>query len=101
MLISLFLDNKGLGYSFVPTIYSFFGCCIFRIFWNYVVYSPVEGMWNHSLAILYICYPISWILVFGAESITYFALKKKIKAKCDKNLHEYELKHNKLDEVVA
>ena len=91
---------RGLGYSFVPTIYSFFGCCIFRIFWNYVVYSPVEGMWNHSLAILYICYPISWILVFGAELITYFALKKKIKAKCDKNLHEYELKHNKLDKAI-
>ena len=92
---------RGLGYSFIPTIYSFVSCCILRIIWNYFVYSPIEGMWNHSLAILYICYPISWILVFGAELITYFVLKKKIKAKCDKNLHEYKLKHNKLDEVVA
>ena len=89
---------RGLGYSFIPTIYSFVSCCVLRIIWNYFVYSPIEGMWNHSLGILYLCYPVSWIIAFLLEFITFFILRKRVKEKCDKNLIEYNKKHGLVNE---
>lgn len=87
---------RGLEHPFAPTICALVGCCLFRVFWNYVIYSPIEGAATHSLAILYMCYPISWILVFALELGIYLFLKKKIKAKCEENYLEYEKKHPQL-----
>lgn len=68
---------KGLGYAILPTVYTIIGCCVFRIIWNYTVYSPDPYSSMHSLGILYLCYPVSWIIVICGHFLTYFSLKRK------------------------
>lgn len=68
---------KGLGYAILPTIYTVIGCCIFRIIWNYFIYSPDVTSPLHSLGLLYACYPVSWIIVTTGHEVTYLILKRK------------------------
>lgn len=72
---------RGLGYSTLPMIVSIVGVCGFRIFWilgifyNYTDFQNVE-----DLNMLYISYPISWIITFFAHLGCYlFASRKRIK----------------------
>lgn len=48
---------RGVGYSLVPTIITSIFACLFRVLWVMLVVSR----W-HSLSVLVICYPISWLL---------------------------------------
>ncbi len=48
---------RGLGRSIVPTIISLLGACVFRIIYIFTYFA------NHkSLEILYLSYPISWVI---------------------------------------
>ena len=54
---------RGCGYSVVPTIITTLFACVFRVLWV----TFVVERW-HSLLLLVMCYPISWLLcaiVFG------------------------------------
>ena len=57
---------RGVGYSVVPTVIT--GCCIclFRILWL----VTVVRRW-HTLKMLTICYPISWMLAAGVFLTVY------------------------------
>lgn len=48
---------RGLGKSWSPMIISALGACVFRIIWIYTLFAAF-----HSLDMLYISYPISWII---------------------------------------
>ena len=87
---------RGLGYSFIPMCFTLLGCCIFRIIWDNFVYSPIETSNMHSLGILYLCYPISWIMSFSCEICTFLILRKRIYKKCEENKINFEkrLKNN-------
>lgn len=85
---------RGLGHSIIPTVFTFFGCCVFRVIWDKFVYSPIEGDPMHSLAILYMCYPISWAFSFTLQLVSYFVIKKKWMKKCDENLIKFEERFN-------
>lgn len=50
---------RAAGYSIMPTIISLLGACLFRIVWIYSVFII-----NRSPEILYVSYPISWLLIF-------------------------------------
>ena len=64
---------RGLGYSIVPMVVSLSGACAFRILWIYTVFA-----WYPTQLVLYISYPISWILTCAAHLLCYlFARKKK------------------------
>lgn len=91
---------RGVGYSFLPTIYTIFCNCIFRVIWDKFIYSPIEGNPMHSLGVLYMCYPISWIMAFAMSFITYLILRKKIRKKCDENLEEFNKKHQLNEEII-
>lgn len=84
---------RGLGHSIIPTVFTFFGCCVFRIIWDKFVYSPVEGNPMHSLAVLYMCYPISWLFSFSLQLVSYFIIKKKWMKRCDENLIKFEKRY--------
>ena len=73
---------RGLGYSTLPMIVSIVGVCGFRIFWILVIFYNYTDFKNiDDLNMLYISYPISWILTFIAHFGCYiYASKKKIKA---------------------
>jgi len=66
---------RGLGYSILPTIVSLIGACAFRVVWILTVFAHF-----HELRILYISYPISWVLTFTTHFICYLLITKKLLA---------------------
>ena len=70
---------RGMGYSIVPMIVSFLGACVFRIVWVFTVFETWHFLW-----VLYVSYPVSWILTSAAHFLTYVVSYKKVmkKAAC-------------------
>ena len=67
---------RGLGKTWMPMIVSVFGACIFRVVWIYTVFAA-----QPSLEVLYLSYPISWIitpLVHTIVLIVTFRQKSKM-----------------------
>lgn len=64
---------RGLGYSMLPMIVSLIGACVFRIIWIFTVFRV-----QHTLFILYVSYPISWILTILAHFVCYLIVRKKV-----------------------
>lgn len=64
---------RGLGYSVMPMIVSLTGACAFRVLWIFTIFQ-----WEHTLFILYISYPISWILTAGVHILCYRHVHKKL-----------------------
>lgn len=71
---------RGLGYGVMPMIVSLLGACGFRILWIYTVFKKY-----HTLDMLYISYPISWVLTTIAHAVclivVYELIKRRIRAK--------------------
>ena len=57
---------RGTGYSAVPTAITGVCVCAFRVLWLFTVVG-----WFHSLEVLMLCYPLSWVLADIAFLITY------------------------------
>ena len=57
---------RGSGYSAVPTAITSVCVCIFRVLWLFTVVSRF-----HTLEVLMLCYPISWLLADAAFFATY------------------------------
>ena len=57
---------RGAGHSALPTAITSVCVCVFRVLWLFTVVSRF-----HSLEVLMMCYPISWILADIAFVITY------------------------------
>ena len=70
---------RGLGYSTIPMIVSIIGVCGFRIAWIYLVFRQYTNFVDYNdLHLLYISYPISWIITFVIHLLTYFIVSKKV-----------------------
>lgn len=70
---------RGLGYSTIPMIVSIVGVCGFRIAWIYLIFRPSTDFVNYNdLNLLYISYPLSWIITFIIHTITYFIVSRKV-----------------------
>lgn len=67
---------RGLGYAIVPMIVSVIGACGLRIVWIATVFAQY-----HSLDVLYVSYPVSWIITGATHMICYFVLWKNMKKK--------------------
>ena len=65
---------RGMGYSVMPMIVSLTGACALRVVWIYTVFAM-----NRTLQTLYISYPVSWIITFGAHMVCYVIVLKKVK----------------------
>lgn len=63
---------RGLGSTVLPMVVSLLGACAFRIFWVYCILP-----FDRSLFMLYISYPISWVLTAAVHSICYVVMLKK------------------------
>ena len=57
---------RGLGYSIAPTIVSLAGACGLRILWIYTIFRI-----DHTLFVLYLSYPISWLVTFIAHTVCF------------------------------
>lgn len=58
---------RGVGYSVVPTIITTICACVFRVVWVMFVVT----CW-HTMEVLAMAYPLSWILAAGVFCIVYF-----------------------------
>ena len=63
---------RGLGNTVAPMIVSVLGACAFRIFWIYCILP-----FNHTLSMLYLSYPVSWIITGGVHALCYMHSLKK------------------------
>lgn len=79
---------RGVNRATIPMIISIFFVCVFRIFWNFVVYSNDINSPFHSTIMLYLCYPASWILSFSFQLIYLLQQKKKIVSEINNNKNE-------------
>ena len=77
---------RGMGYSIVPMLVSFLGACVFRIVWVYTVFE----VWN-NLTVLYISYPVSWVLTSAVHLITYLVCYRKIMRKAAAGYADFRL----------
>lgn len=64
---------RGLGSSVTPMLISTLGVCGFRILWIYTVFR----VW-HDPTVLFISYPISWVLTAAAELVAYIIIKRNL-----------------------
>lgn len=63
---------RGLGNTVAPMIVSVLGACAFRIFWIYCILP-----FNHTLSMLYLSYPVSWIITGGVHALCYIHSLRK------------------------
>ena len=67
---------RGLGKSTLAMIVSLSGSCLFRIIWIYTIFDGI-----HTTAMLYIVYPISWLLTTLIYVVIYYPYIRKIEKK--------------------
>lgn len=63
---------RGIGYSILPMIVSLIGACGLRIIWIFTIFS-----WHRTLRMLYLSYPITWMITLLAHIICYFIVTHK------------------------
>ena len=63
---------RAQGYTFVTTVISVLGVCVFRIIWVSLI-TPGKG-----LTWIVACYPISWMMCATLVSVYYFYKQKRI-----------------------
>lgn len=63
---------RGMGYSMGPMIISLLGICGFRIVWIFIVFPAFS-----TLQVLYLSYPISWLLTWSVLIVYYKIVTKK------------------------
>ena len=72
---------RGLGSSLVPMIITVFNICVFRVVWIYTIWQIPE---YHTLDMLYVTYPISWILTLVLLMICYsVTMRRKMREVAD------------------
>ena len=64
---------RGMGYSSVPMVLSIIGTVGLRIFWIYCVFPT-----HHSLDILFISYPLSWLVTVIMQVICFYFVRKSV-----------------------
>lgn len=73
---------RGLGRSMLPTITSLLGACIFRMIWIFTIFSN-----HHTLNCLYVIYPLSWGVTFGAHLVCFFVIYRKLVKQAISSMH--------------
>lgn len=65
---------RGLGYGILPMIVSLIGACGLRILWISTVFQK-----HHTLEVLYMSYPVTWIITIMAHATCLFIIWNKKK----------------------
>ena len=67
---------RGLGYSVLPMVVSFVGSCLLRLVWIATVFQL-----NRTPFMLYISYPISWVLTAAVHLTCLLIVRHKLQKK--------------------
>lgn len=66
---------RGMGYSIMPMFVSLLGVCGLRVVWIFTVFA-----FNRTLQVLYISYPVTWLVAFLVHFICFvFGYRAKVK----------------------
>ncbi len=77
---------RGLGYSVVPMVVSLIGACGLRLLWIATIFHIPQ---YHSLAAVYISYPITWAITMLIHALTFaFVAHKVLVGKADRTVNE-------------
>ena len=66
-------ELRGMGESVLPMVVSLVGSCLLRIVWIATVFAAFR-----SLTVLYLSYPVSWILTAAVHLFCFFKVKKRL-----------------------
>lgn len=66
---------RGIGYSIIPMVVSLVGACGLRLLWIATVFRIPE---YHSLATVYLSYPITWTITLTVHAITFVLAARKV-----------------------
>ena len=66
--------QRGMGLSLLPMINALLGSCVLRIVWIGTIFAA-----HHTLFMLYISYPVSWLVTTAAHSVVYAIRLRKLK----------------------
>ncbi len=69
---------RGLGYSVMPMIVSLLGACAFRLVWLATIFQMDKF---HTIEMVYISYPVSWVLTFTTHLICFIIIRRKLAKK--------------------
>lgn len=67
---------RGMGYSVLPMIVSVVGVCGLRILWICTYFQQ-----HHTLSVLYMSYPITWVITIITDIICILVIRRKINQK--------------------
>lgn len=72
---------RGMNYSVFPMVTAIFGNCVFRIFWIIAIFNKLAPTMEvkEAYRLLVSAYPISWLIIFAANSIVYLKIMRKYK----------------------
>ncbi len=68
-------ELRGIGCSVLPMVVSVLGVCAFRVFWIFTVFQQYRSLW-----MLYISYPVSWVLTAAVNMVCFMLVRRKQKA---------------------
>ena len=78
MMDGLANSIRGIGHSLMPVISSLCGACLFRIIWLFTIFQIPKF---HTPFMIFVTYPISWILTFAVNIIFYRKYIKQLENK--------------------
>lgn len=71
---------RGLGYSVMPTVVTLLGACGLRLLWIFTLFQIPAF---HTITVVYLSYPVSWIVTFAAHAACYRWGIKKAEAEAE------------------
>ena len=66
---------RGLGYAIMPMIVSLIGACGLRLLWLGTAFKLPDF---HTIEMVYITYPVTWILTFLAHVVCFIIVRKRL-----------------------
>jgi len=69
---------RGMGWSVLPMISSLLCLCGFRLVWMITVFRQY-----HTQPVLYLCYPISWVLFLTVNLLCWWFIRSRVRAKVE------------------
>ena len=75
--------QRGMGNTLVPMIVSVFGVCGIRIVWIYTVFAA-----HHTLPVLYLSYPVTWIITGVMQLVLCLVLQHRIQRRAIQKAEE-------------
>ena len=70
--------QRGMGLSLLPMINALLGSCVLRIVWIVTIFAA-----HHTLFMLYISYPVSWLVTTLAHSVVYAVRLRKLRREAE------------------